>query len=310
LVDPKLFVSLIEGMRDIIRKNDPEAHLMLEHFTDFFTQYSDCGWDQTTFIASRTTDPNDSGYNALYPGFAELDAYRLNFFRFLVPSFKLAEWGGDSHLQIARTVFNGIGACGSGAGNEPEFFYISGQAMKELGSSFSSEEVFPLVDSLSEAVLINRFEGPNAVVWTLWNTSNEVMNDAVIETTISDDERVVDTLNDTMIPVVKTPSGTHRIQPELAVKDVTMLAKFQKALSVSEEAGQILITVDPSRITPATKLEIYEKEDRTGFRGAPPVLAAPTDELKQTIRMARKPNTKAIIKLYNGDQLIDQVVWQ
>lgn len=310
LVDPKRFVSLIGGMRDIIRKNDPKAHFMLEHFSDFFTQYSDCGWDQTTFIASRTTDSNDSGYKALYPGFAELDAYRLNFFRFLVPSFKLAEWGGDSHLQIARTVFNGIGACGSGAGDEPEFYYVSGQAMKELGGSFSSEKVFPLVDSLNKAVLVNRFEGPNSVVWTLWNTSNEVINEPVIETTMSDDERIVDTLNDKMIPIVKTSSGAYRIQPELPVMDVTILAKFRKTFSVSEEADQLVVTVDPTRLTPASKLEIYENDDRTGFRGAPPILGFASDELKQPVRIAKKPNVKTIFKLYDGDQLIDQVVYQ
>jgi len=136
------------------------------------------------------------------------------------------------------------------------------------------------------------------------------MNDPVIETTISDDERIVDTLNDKMVPVVKTASGAYRIQPELPVKDVAILAKFRKTLSVSEKADHLVVTVDPSRITPATKLEIYEKDDRTGFRGAPPAVGLASDELKQPVRMARKPNTRAIIKLYNGDQLIDQVVWQ
>jgi len=307
-VDTSRFVSLIEGYRQIIKANNPKAHLMIEHYSDFFSQYADCGWDQTTFIASRTTDPAATGFEATFPGLDELDAYRLNFFRFLVPHLKLAEWGGESRMQIARAVFNGIGSCGANAGNEPDYFYVSGEAMKELGEAFSSESAEPLVPTLNENILANRFIGNPVEVWTLFNRSRSPVDGSLIKIPLNPGERLVETIQDEEIST--KPSGKDQAVVSLQIKpdDVAVIAKFQRTLSFKLTGDNLEIDLPEKMRNTAVRMSVFEKEDRTGFRGAKPLYEANMDQSKGPVIIRRTGEKKLIVKLTKDGQLIDSLI--
>lgn len=158
----------ITSVRQAMQAENPQAALMTEHpGSDYLTQFFDGSWDQTFY---------DGAFGFVEKYFDEL---HVCFFHFYFPYFKLSEWG-CSKLHAKRCLFNGIGMDLGGAQNTDEIRVYS-RAMRENNDAIGSLDIEPIVAVSNPKLLANRFTGPDKIVYTLFNDTEEDQTGSILD---------------------------------------------------------------------------------------------------------------------------------
>lgn len=282
-VDPRGLGKSMQMIRNAMLDADPEAALMTEHAgSDYLSQFFDGSWDQTFFQRFDFVEKY-------------FDNYKLCFFRFLFPHFKISEWGA-SKWHAKRCFFNGIGM-DMGGDKNTDIQRILGRVLKENGDAVASLSPEALVKTTHPELLANRFEAPGKVFFTLFNTSQKTITGGVTEI-VPDGWHMVELICDENVGNDKEP-----MRLKLAPGEVAGVAFYPRLLSVKKSDGKLYIEFPPES---GDKIIIcFGKDDSCFFapRGKSITLTPAEGKVSYAVPVGSK---KLIIKLFKNDYLVDE----
>ncbi|MHB9071388.1 MAG: DUF6259 domain-containing protein [Sedimentisphaerales bacterium] len=284
------FAANIAKSREAMVKENPEAILMTEHAgSDYFSQFIDGSWSQTFYELGF---PFSTKY---------FDDLSVNYFHFCFPEFKLAEWGGSKESP-RRCFFNGIGV-DWGVGSL-DYLRKTGQVMKENGDAFASMNPEPIVETKIKKVLANKFRIEKKTVYTIYNKLGAAVDGEIIEVEPRPDWHWVELVYDNEIAV---RPDLMRSKDVLAMKidanDVVCAVQFPKIIYVEVKEGNARIKLNNAPAGAA--MVAYFGEDTSQFNKG----ATKIDIQNGEGALAFGQKDKVILKLMDGDILIDEVIF-
>ncbi|MBI4242963.1 MAG: hypothetical protein HY606_02630 [Planctomycetes bacterium] len=297
---PELYVRLMTGVTEAMRKYNPDAILMGEHAgSDYYTQFFDGSWSQQYY----------SGF-AGYP-FAEefYDVYNINFFRFYFPEFKLAEWGQSTPKAVKRCFFNGIGICWDWTSGQESYLRDLGQVFKENGDAFASLNPEPLVETKKEDVFVNKFPIDSKVIYTIYNKNkNRLIGEDMLEVDHRNNYHFVELLYDEEVKA-KISGNKDIINMSIRTDDVVCLAQLPRVISAVRDSQEqnIKITINKEFEEPRLFVFIGQDDSHLLSNKGKELSIKGNEATINLQEMSRKEN-KIILKLLNGNKLIDETI--
>ena len=294
IVHVPTFVENIKKARAAMRAENPDAILMTEHAgSDYFTQFVDGSWTQTF-------------YKGAFP-FAEkhFDRHSLNYFRFCFPEFKLATWG-TSDDGPRRCFFNGIGI-DWGVG-QVDYLRRTGRVLKENGDAFATLDPEPLVDTLVDNVLANKFPIEGKTLFTIYNKNDHPVAEELLEVTPSPDHHYVELFHDREIEYRNELFRIKDIlKPSIAPREVLCIAVLPRIIQTEKHATHIDVTLKQPVDHP--RLIAFANQD-TSHLNDQPGLTLELDQAAARLDLTQFPQllNKVIIKLFQGNYLTDEAV--
>jgi len=201
----------------------------------------------------------------------KMSAYGVSPFRFVYPEVKCIEWG---HVPMAfdylskRFLFNGVGiTVGDVSTEQLRILTRHAEVMRSVGDVIGSMDCEPLVPTLIQGVLANRFTLGEREIYTLWNRSTKDSTGALLNIPGKSGRRFVELLSGRQCQTLR---NTDRDDVEFALPsgEVAVLAAFPRIIEskggglFSCPASLTLEAVDHSTgktvATGAGKLEIPE----------------------------------------------------
>ena len=176
----------------------------------------------------------------------KMGAYGVSPFRFVYPEIKCIEWG---HVPMAfdylskRFLFNGIGlTVGDVSPQQLRVLTRHAEVMRSVGDVLGSMDCEPIVPTLVQGVLANRFSLGDKEIYTLWNRATADSKNAVISIPGKPGRRFVELLTGHVCNTVRKESGDE-VALALPPGEVAVLAAFP---GVIESKGGGLYTCPTS----------------------------------------------------------------
>ncbi|OHB57123.1 MAG: hypothetical protein A2Y12_13570 [Planctomycetes bacterium GWF2_42_9] len=271
---------------------DANATLMTEHAgSDYFTQFYDGAWSQTAYKA----------------GFPFTEKYynenSINYFRFCFPEFKLAEWGPSDEWE-ERTFFNGIGICDyplSGLSQQ------AGQVMKENGDAFASLEPEALIETKINKVLANKFPIDTKVIYTIYNkNSTDIENAAIFNVERKNGWHYVELYNDSNAINVSQIDSNDQLAFTIKAGQVLCVAQLPRIIQASRSSNTVSVALN--QYAGNETLVAFFNYDRSTWGDGDGIVVSLTSGQGQFTVPAEYTTGKVILKLFRGDQLLDEMI--
>ena len=282
----------LEQARAAIKSANTDAILMTEHAgSDYFSQFYDGSWDQTYY---KSAFPHAQQY---------YDEYSISFFRFCFPEFKLIYWGPNDDLQ-RRAFFSGMGICDYPlSGYEKR----TGQVLKENGDAFASLTPEPIIPTYVTKVLANKFPVDTKVLYTVYNKDTANYTGVpIMQVEHRSNYHYVELYNDSNFIGVNTVGDFDELTFTIDSKEVLCIAQLPRIIQASVSLSTLNLSLTSYQGDEI--LVVFWNYDNSEFGfGSGTIVDISTGTGQVTIPNWLG-NGKAIIKLYRGDMLLDQVV--
>jgi hypothetical protein len=176
----------------------------------------------------------------------KMSTYGVSPFRFVYPEVKCIEWG---HVPMAfdylskRFLFNGVGiTVGDVSTEQLRILTRHAEVMRSVGDVIGSMDCEPLVPTLIQGVLANRFTLGDREIYTLWNRSTKDYTGALLNIPGKSGRRFVELLSGRQCQTIR---NTDRDDVEFALPsgEVAVLAAFPRII---ESKGGGLISCPAS----------------------------------------------------------------
>ena len=286
-IDPEGAKNTLLAFIRQAREVNPEAIVTVEHgASDYLCQFHD-GYFSENIIWMGTG-------NSMWEPYRALNMYGLVFQRFYFPEIKTWIHGpADRKLALRMSLFNAVGyACSDIAGA------VAIKTLEENGDAFNSMiQPTPLIPVLEKEVFANFFPGKNKRVWCIWNRSAKAKNSPLVKIDAKADCRYVEVYADNMVPLKEGA-----LAPALGADSVGVVVEFKKRMEVKVADGFIKLKVSGQNPDALRFTLTYDQDD---YSLEPLNLRTHNGEAY----IQKRPDyRKLIVKLYEGNYLVDEVV--
>ncbi len=282
-------VRFFTKIRKAIDEVDPNTYLWFEFLgSDFFAQYTDATWVQTF------ANPYAHSFNN----------FDLCFTRFVYPEIKHTEWGmGEKTFNVdsRRAFFNGIGvARGDITEEQNEHLSLLTQVLRENSEAFATMTPEALVATPAEKVYVNSFSIPEKQVWTIYNKNTNELAETVLDVSAATGSHYVEVLYDNPAEVT-THNLNDLVKARIPAMEVGCLVRFPCKLAVAQENGIVVVQVKDAPKTAKVLWTVGEDRNMN-------LETASFENGKATLGKTADIKGKLIVKLVNGNELLDEVV--
>ena len=144
--------------------------------------------------------------------------------RFYFPEFKFFELDHtkkDPECKI--TFFNGVGRfyTNYSPGYKEKFYRI----LKKYNEIFSSRNCETLIPSLKEGIYINRFDGRNGTIFTVYNASGYTYKGEIIDIPLKQNETIYDIINEKECEIERYGNNRAKVKIYIEKNDTACLLK-------------------------------------------------------------------------------------
>ena len=291
-------VDYIKMSRDAIRSEYSDGILMTEHAgSDYFSQFIDSSWVQTFYS---------------HFSFAEqyYDENSLYYFRFCFPEFKLAEWGPNKDAP-RRCFFNGIGLIPNDYFKDYGATYLekTSQVLRENGDAITSLRPEPLVETKVNKVLANKFPIANKTVYMVYNKNDKPINTVIMEVDARAGYHFVETLYDNEVKSRLNPENTKELlETKIKSRDVICISQLPKIIQTKQQGVKVVARLEKN--VKNSRLVAYLDEDTSELLDDKNARIIELKDGRAVIapwELFGRPG-KLILKLYQGDFLLDEVI--
>jgi hypothetical protein len=228
-----------------------------------------------------------------------MNGHQLVFMRFLLPELKFSLFGFDKADGGKRAFFNAVGQDRGVASAEAILDMTRAQrVLIENGDAVNTLRPEPLVPTLQNGLQANAFPGERKRVWTLWNRTSEAIDGELLAVVPRKNVHYMEMLHDVPLDALNR-NGQTIISGRLEAGEVVCIAELPPMLRASVKGETLTVHVDKYR--PGMRLAYFTGPDDQHLAKDLP--------LKGGSGSVQIPQSgKVILKLIEGDYLLDQIV--
>jgi len=162
----------------------------------------------------------------------------------------------ETDFGFKKRLWNAVSTYG-GSWHTPMYDIKPYTIMHENNDAFSSRDCEPLIPGLAKYIYVNRFSKEVKTIYTIYNAAGHTFSGSVLALTLKQDEHLFDLYNCKPCKV-KVVDGESRLQLDLAPKDIAVVARLPRIISVYRKDDIITVRANQRLIKKGDRIVVCD----------------------------------------------------